>query len=788
MIQKKNIKDKVKNYIKFFLGIPLTVVSLFFIFSFIFTSRDEVFSYVGRFNLFAFVAGIIFLLLFFSFRSLVWKKMLSNEGYSVKTNEAFYLLSSSEIKRYVPGSILSFMSRVTNFNKLKIPKKTLVKLIFYESIIFIISSAVVSIPGVFFMSKNAFSVEKFSNIATAVLFVLILGLILLFLVSLKHFKKIFTKVFSQAAIHKEALFIMGIAWVFFGIGNYLLSASFLYLDPYNFIAVSSFFVLSWLLGYATVVTPLGLGVREGVVIYGLSPFLSIPVASALAVILRVFLTASELLFLGLSLVFNRYVKLKFKISLHLLILWASIASYITYFSYVSFEKHLNFFTGRFDLGNMDQTVWNTIHGRIFELTNPNSIETVSRLGIHADFFLILLAPFYLIWEDPRMLLFIQSFIIGIGAYYVYKISEFIIKDKTLSLVFAISFLLNPFVQKQNLFDFHAVALGTTFLIAAFYYSLVRKYKYFLFFILLSVLTKENVYIISFLFGIYLFIKTKNTRWLILSTVSFIVFYLLISKFMPDARGGAHFASEYFQDFGDSPTEIIKNIFLNPFKTASELLQASSIAYFYKILLPVGFLSIFSPLFLIFVGPEFLVNLLSKNENLRSLTFHYGAVIIPFVYISSIYGAKKILSLKIKYLNPALLTILILITSLIATFEYGTLPGAKNPSVEIYTDYLKERSEIKKFIDGIPSELSVVSSNNLGAHVSEREKLYTLPSGVKQADVILFLLNDVYAQPSLESQKEMVRELSSDPGYIEVYRLGDFVAFAKRASAIFLKSP
>ena len=65
---------------------------------------------------------------------------------------------------------------------------------------------------------------------------------------------------------------------------------------------------------------------------------------------------------------------------------------------------------------MEQTIWNTLHGHIFEFTNPNGTTIVSRLAFHADFILVLLAPIYALWQDPRLLLLIQTAILGLGAF------------------------------------------------------------------------------------------------------------------------------------------------------------------------------------------------------------------------------------------------------------------------------------------------------------------------------------------------------------------------------------
>src|ERR1035437_3532889 len=148
---------------------------------------------------------------------------------------------------------------------------------------------------------------------------------------------------------------------------------------------------------------------------------------------------------------NFIKKYKFQILLGLFIL-----IYILYFTAASFLRYDNFFTGRFDLGNMDQTVWNTIHGRIFQITDPNGTNIISRLSFHADFILVLISPLYLIWSNPEMLLLLQTVVLAFGAIFVFLIAKSIIKDKTIALTISAVYLLNPSLQFTNLYDFNPV--------------------------------------------------------------------------------------------------------------------------------------------------------------------------------------------------------------------------------------------------------------------------------------------------------------------------------------------
>ena len=61
------------------------------------------------------------------------------------------------------------------------------------------------------------------------------------------------------------------------------------------------------------------------------------------------------------------------------LLWAAIAAYAAGFAALSILRHRAFNTGRYDLGNMVQTVWNTAHGHFLQMTSGDGGQ-ISRLG------------------------------------------------------------------------------------------------------------------------------------------------------------------------------------------------------------------------------------------------------------------------------------------------------------------------------------------------------------------------------------------------------------------------
>ncbi|MBI2613341.1 MAG: DUF2079 domain-containing protein [Candidatus Levybacteria bacterium] len=456
-----------------------------------------------------------------------------------------------------------------------------------------------------------------------------------------------------------------------------------------------------------------------------------------------------------------------------------VCIYISYFTIASFFRYDNFYTGRYDLGNMDQTVWNTINGRIFQSSSNDGLIS-SRLSGHADFMLILLSPLYFLWSHPKMLLLVQSFILGLGAIFVFLIAKDVLKNKNLALLFGFLYLINPLVQFTNLYDFHAVTLATTLLLASFYFLIKKSYFLLVIFLVLAGSTKEQVWTIISLFGFpLLFQKIKKIKYLGAGIIFFslIIFGYLIWYAIPLSLGKEHFALSYFSDFGSSPTEVVKNIFLSPQKTIATIFDGNQLDYLKQIFMPLGFLSLLSPLYLIFSIPDLLINLLSNNSQLHQIYYQYTSAITPFLFISAMFGVKQFTKWFPKFPKIYFVIYLLLFT-LYAAYSYGPLFFAKEPNIDMFTKPQPNREIIENFLSKIPEEYSVAATNNLGSHVSHRQQIFTIPAGIDRADVIMFLLNSNSGR-SVDAEKEIIKNLKNDKNYIEILSVDDFVVFKKR---------
>lgn len=785
----------LKRAATYILGWPFSILALFFLFYIIVSQNISFSSEIGRISLPVFFISMVLLVSYFFTRTTVWCLILRQKEISIPYSKASYIWSISELKRFVPGNIWSFLGKGLLLSKEGMGKKEILHTFLIEVEFFIVAAFFLSSWSFPFLIQYVFK-EGSTGESLASTLQIVAGLTTFFFLIHKPISKIIPEkissrisfLFPNFPVKDTCVIFLFtlLCLFFFGLGTYFAIISITYLSPVMLTSFITFFIFSLLSGYLTLITPMGLGVREGIITAGLSPFLGLGLAAFVSVFARITLIISEFTFLSFLIFWNKSKRVQKGMEFisgkrYETILVASIFIFVTYFIVAGFLRHQNFYTGRFDLGNMDQTVWNSAHGRIFEFTNPDGTEIISRLAYHSDFILILLAPFYFIWEDPRMLILIQAVVVGLGAIFIYLISLFLLKKRSVSLILAVSFLINPIVLFPLLYDFHAVVLATTFLLGAFYFILKRKYLLFFIFAVLAGATKEQVWITCALLAVYLGVTNKK-RFLAgisLSALFFTTFYFIFWKAIPAARGGQdHFALQLVSEIGSTPAQILKTLIFFPDKWIHIVFESSSITYLRALFVQTGYISILGFPFLIFAAPDLLINLLSTSPSFKQIYFQYNAVIIPFIFIATIYGIKFTLY-RFAFTKYTYINLFLIICALYGAYYYGPLPGSRRPNIDMFTKQIKSSKEIGKYLQQLEPSYKVASSNNVGAHLSHRRYIYTIPFGLSEADVLVFFLkNNGFEKPSPEAQKEMVKKLRKNKNYVVDLETNDFISFLK----------
>lgn len=478
--------------------------------------------------------------------------------------------------------------------------------------------------------------------------------------------------------------------------------------------------------------------------------------------------------------------------------------YTLYFGILSIQRYKTLYASYYDLGIMHQTVYNTFRAiqtfdfsRILEMTNTTGPEQIYRMAIHNDILLAFLAPFYFINSTPKMLLVIQTVVLALGAVVVFKLTKQVFHDRKwkekAALVFAFSWLLYFPMQRANLFDFHAVVLSSTMLLAMYYFWLTRRFRVSLLLFLLSIISKEQVALTTFMFGLYvLFHDVKpelfrhpvkryreilkkikkdgpNYRFGLVVIVTSIVWFILsVFVIIPFFHGGHHFATVRYGDLGDSPAKILLTVFTNPVSVVSELSRHDILSYLFLVLGPLGFLSLLSPIHLLIVLPEFAINLLSNDGGMRNLFFHYAAVIQPFVFISAIYGFGTVLrfvrSFAHAHDDKAVKYVLgyLLVVTLGFSYFKSPLIYSKEKEIHPFRYPQKEAMYVRPWEKILKDEnIRVSATGQIAPHFAGRRYLYTFSKHYPAADYVIVRPSEVYNNweqgAHIPAYKQLVRD-------------------------------
>jgi uncharacterized membrane protein len=445
-------------------------------------------------------------------------------------------------------------------------------------------------------------------------------------------------------------------------------------------------------------------------------------------------------------------------------------------------------------------------GRILELTDPHGYQQITRMAIHNDMFLALLAPLYFINNTPSTLVVVQTIVLALGAVALYKIVRFIFKDvPLLAIVFAIAYLLYTPMERANIFDFHAVTFATTFLLFMFYFWLTKKYKLSALFFVLALLTKEEIPFITSFFALYALVQghkekglnifqhpkdfvkdlwyalvhsvrkdKKNSGFAIsILVVSFAWFILSMFYIIPLFRNGQeHFALEYYSDYEGGQD------FLRHFA------HIDTLRYFYFLMGPLGFLSLLDPLSLAISAPEFGINLFSSNNNMRNIIYQYTSALQPWIFIAAVYGTKKtieFISRKTKISSGKLVLAVgayILICSVGFSYFKGPLPYSREKDVAAFNPQNTSYKDVAMWAAQLNNDdTKVATTGHVNPYFASRRYIYTLPYYDK-ADYVVVQKSEVVSGWQSDLDKPAYEKLTHDSLYIQIYNKNDIEVYKK----------
>ncbi len=309
-------------------------------------------------------------------------------------------------------------------------------------------------------------------------------------------------------------------------------------------------------------------------------------------------------------------------------------------------RHFSYHSEAFDLGNMDQAVWNTLHGHLFRFTNRGGdwYGPPTRLGIHVEPILLLIAPLYLLHSDAATLLALQTVALALGTLPIMALSLRRLPDlPLLGVGFAAAYLLAPELLGEALWDFHPVALATPLLLAALYALDVRRYRWFLVAGVLAAACKEDVALALAPLGLLIAVPIAWTAF---------CFLVIIPHFNGGVSAGGNALWYRYASLGATPAAAARRIATDPGLLLSVVVTPDKLSYLGLLLRTGGGLGIFAPFWWLVGLCELAINLLSAQQAQYSGFYQYNAMLLPALFAGAIYGTAALRAARLAALSGA----------------------------------------------------------------------------------------------------------------------------------------
>lgn len=399
------------------------------------------------------------------------------------------------------------------------------------------------------------------------------------------------------------------------------------------------------------------------------------------------------------------------------------AAYAVYFSWFTILNHYTFRTNAYDLGLYMQSLWTTIHGYgLFYTTLCDG----SRFAYHFEPILFALIPLYALSPRAETLLTLQSIALASGAVPVYLLARQRF-DPAIGIGFAVLYLLSPAVHAVNSFDFHAVALAVPLLLFAHYCLSAGRIRTGVLLALVALTCRENVSLVVFMMGMYWAWRWRRQgmlsiehsrfptdhRFLVVACLALaaLVWFLVSANVVIP-----HFALAETHPAFDRYYGALGNLQVDP---------SGKLLYLLQLLGPLGFLPLLSPGSLLIGSSAFAEVLLSIGPAMYSLTNHYVALLIPWLFLGAIQGLAVLggrIEVGVIRLRRLVMLIMLAATAMFA-LVYGNSPISLIRGFPIVTDHVRAQHELTELI---PDDATVFAQNNLFPHVCHRVGCYSIP--------------------------------------------------------------
>jgi uncharacterized membrane protein len=451
-----------------------------------------------------------------------------------------------------------------------------------------------------------------------------------------------------------------------------------------------------------------------------------------------------------------------------LALGLSVAVFVAAFVAATWTAHARFGTYGFDLGIYDQATWLLSRGRAPFVT----IRGLDLLGQQAAYIMILVAPLYRLWADPRLLLLLQVLFLALPAPILYRLATRRLGHPAAGLAVAVAYLAYPGVQWAISWQFHPEAIAAGLLALAVAAADRRRHRAMALWLALAALCGEELGLVVAGFGLLLVVGGRRAvGW---RTAGAGLAWFLVATYMLVPLHAGRATRLFETDYGITGSGPLALLAALPTMAGHALqtgLANDGLFYLLLVFAPLLGLPLLAPRWLLPVAAPLLLNLAAVQPEHHQLHFHYLATAAPLLAAGAVAGLAWVRSARRPLLAPVL--VLLVLVAGFTSWRYGPAPWARDPvAIPAGPTDQARRAALDLVDEGAP----VSAQYNLVPHLSHRVEIYEFPNpfravnwgvaGDEHPPATLERLQFVVVQRDLlgEQDQELLDRLRSDPAW------------------------
>jgi len=266
--------------------------------------HDEFLEALEQIQIFFLFLSFIFILAAKAVLPLFMRYVVQSIGKSMDFWTCFRIYNITQLGKYIPGNIWHFVGKAAAYRNQSFNLSNVRDALIIENVWLVLSAFVYGLILLVVFEHELVLRLFFSQIYLAILLALLLPLS--FVLAQKLLKIDFRKIFSHHGMNLRIAAIQIFVWTFLCLGFAVLTMPFLPNEACIF-SVMGLYAIAYSIGFVTPFAPAGLGIREGVLAFGLAPLIPLEVIIIVSMANRVLYLLVEIILATISQM-GQYVK------------------------------------------------------------------------------------------------------------------------------------------------------------------------------------------------------------------------------------------------------------------------------------------------------------------------------------------------------------------------------------------------------------------------------------------------------------------------------------------------